>query len=204
MQSETQQQIPHNWPHDVQYLPDQIYSAAVTEDMHASLSRRQDDLEKVAASRLPSPYTWLSIDCIKTAAHPAFRQQGLFAMQDLGPSTLICLYLGYVHTDMKNDTDPCSDYDVVFDRDLKLSIDARKCGNEARMVNDYRGIAASPNAEFRDCLVSVPCSKRASGVKWERRLGIFVLPAGTKSTGIRAGEEILISYGKGYWDSRAT
>lgn len=32
-----------------------------------------------------------------------------------------------------------SDYMVGFDNNDKLSIDAQNCGNEARMINDYRG-----------------------------------------------------------------
>ena len=65
-------------------------------------------------------------------------------------------------------------------------------------ANDYRTIADRPNAEFRDCLVQVR-SKRADGMKWERRVGIFVLSAGKagkRKGGIKAGEEILVSYGK--------
>ena len=56
-----------------------------------------------------------------------------------------------------------------------------------------------PNAEFR--------------VVWdealqERGMGVFVLPAGKKAVGrerkvgIAAGEEILVSYGKGFWGER--
>lgn len=42
--------------------------------------------------------------------------------------------------------------------------------------------------------------KRANGLKWERRVGIFVLSAGKagkRKGGIKAGEEVLVSYGKG-------
>ena len=72
-------------------------------------------------------------------------------------------------------------------------------------VNDYRTIADRPNAEFRDCFVQVKSQKRTDGVKWERRVGVFVLSAGKagkRKGGINAGEEILVSYGKGFWESR--
>jgi hypothetical protein len=87
-----------------------------------------------------------------------------------------------------------------LDRTIGLSIDAAHEGNESRCANDYRGVADRPNAEFRDCFVAVPSGKRAAGVRWERRVGLFVLPAGRagkRAGGIREGEEILVSYGKG-------
>lgn len=72
-------------------------------------------------------------------------------------------------------------------------------GNEARFVNDYRGVPGTgrPNAEF--CEV------------WDVRRGekgmaVFVLPAGKKDqgkgSGIAKGQEILVSYGKGFWGKR--
>lgn len=94
-----------------------------------------------------------------------------------------------------SDTNPHSDYDLSLDRDIGLSVDAATCGNESRCANDYRGIAERPNAEFRDCYINVPSLKRAGGLKWERRVGIFVLgpgKAGKRKAGIRAGEEVLI------------
>ena len=72
-------------------------------------------------------------------------------------------------------------------------------------ANDYRTIADRPNAEFRDCFIQVKSQKRADGMKWERRVGVFVLSAGKagkRKGGIKAGEEILVSYGKGFWESR--
>jgi hypothetical protein len=76
-------------------------------------------------------------------------------------------------------------------------------GNEARFVNDYRGVPGregkKANAEFR--------------VVWDARTGekcmaVFVLPAGKKAVGrarvvaIARGEEVLVSYGRGFWQGR--
>jgi SET domain-containing protein len=125
--------------------------------------------------------------------------------ENLEPDRFVCLYMGHIHNNSVSDTDPNSDYDLCFDRDIDLSVDASKSGNQSRCANDYRGIAERPNAEFRDCFIKVPCTKRAGGTKWERRVGIFVLSAGKagkRKYGIRAGEEILISYGKQFWESR--
>ena len=42
-------------------------------------------------------------------------------------------------------------YDLSLTRHPNpLSIDAAKSGNEARFINDYRGVADRPNAEFRE------------------------------------------------------
>lgn len=101
------------------------------------------------------------------------------------------------------DQDPNSDYDLNLDRDLGLSVDAAISGNESRHANDYRSIAERPNAEFRDIFIQVPSTKRVDGQRWERRVAIFVLPAGKaglRKAGIKAGEEILVSYGKGFWE----
>jgi SET domain-containing protein len=108
-----------------------------------------------------------------------------------------------------------SDYDLWLDRDAGVAVDAAAAGNEARFVNDYRGVRARPNAEFREC--------------WDPRVGqkcmaVFVLPAGKKAmaaaagagekgpkkggaaaaaaAGIAKGEEICVSYGKGFWGKR--
>lgn len=97
------------------------------------------------------------------------------------------------------DNDPSSDYDLSLDRDADLAVDATNVGNEARFVNDYRGVPGredkGPNCEFRDCWV------RVQG-RWERRVGVYVLPvgrAGKRKSGVKMGEEVLVSYGKGFW-----
>lgn len=90
-----------------------------------------------------------------------------------------------------------ADIVACLDREIGLSVDAAKSGNESRCANDYRGVAERPNAEFRDCFIQVPSVKRAGGLRWERRVGIFVLSAGKagkRKAGIQAGEEILVSY----------
>jgi hypothetical protein len=75
-------------------------------------------------------------------------------------------------------------------------------GNETRFINDYRGVsAAGPNAEFRDVLVDF-----GNGML-ERRIGVFVLSGGKlkggkRAKGIAKGGEILVSYGKGFWNER--
>lgn len=203
-------QVPENWPEGVTYLTDQTYSAAVTAEQRVALSRTNGDDAtwlKVPAGQIEAPSSMVHIPIIENKDHPACGQRGLFAAKHLEPDAFVCLYLGHVHTNSLSDTDPRSDYDLNLDGEIGLSVDAARSGNESRCCNDYRGIADRPNAEFRDCFIQVPCVKRKAGVKWERRVGIFVLGAGNagkRKKGIADGEEILVSYGKGYWEGRKT
>lgn len=108
-------------------------------------------------------------------------------------------YLGRVHTSAS--TDPASDYDIWLDHEADVAVDAAREGNEARFVNDFRGVAERANAEFR----TVWCER------WGQLcVGVWVIGGGGKKKGggvaggggIKKGEEILVSYGKGFWDGR--
>ncbi|KAK3074026.1 hypothetical protein LTR53_003865 [Teratosphaeriaceae sp. CCFEE 6253] len=202
--------LPANWPEGIVYLTDHTYSAAVSAEQRTALSRTLSDnatWTKISASSIVVPTPLLDIRIIADTKHPACGQRGLFATRHLVPDSFICLYLGHVHTNSMSDQDLDSDYDLSLDRDIGLSVDAARSGNESRCANDYRGIAERPNAEFRDCYIKVPSAKRAGGTKWERRVAIFVLSAGKaakRKAGIKAGEEVLVSYGKGFWEGRKT
>jgi hypothetical protein len=143
------------------------------------------------------------ITAITSPAHPACGQSGLFASRDLKPGIFILQYLGEIHAALPslNNNNPAldphanSDYDVSLDREQGIAIDADRKGNEARFINDYRGIAERPNAEFKE----VWDDKRK-----ERGMGVWVLGEGRsgKGRGLRKGEEILVSYGRGFWGAR--
>lgn len=150
---------------------------------------------------------------IEDASHPACSQHGLFATRRLAPDELVSVYLGLVHGSSALDMEgaSASDYDISLDREIGVAVDAARLGNEARFVNDYRGVprrgsgasASGPNAEFRDVWLEYP-GEAGEGVG-ERGLGIFVLGAGKsgkRSGGIEAGQEILVSYGRGFWEER--
>jgi SET domain-containing protein len=160
---------------------------------------------------------------ITDPAHPAYGQAGLFAAKDLKPGSFIIEYLGVIHSSPppfpsptstspsiststtplpKQAPDPhaSSNYDLSLDRDpaLSLAIDAATSGNEARFINDYRGIRSRPNAEFREVW---------NEARQERGMGVWVLPVGRSGSrergkGVRKGEEIVVSYGKGFWGAR--
>lgn len=131
--------LPKNWPKDIPYLTDHTFSSAVTTDQLVALSRSTSESEsyaKIPAELLKTPYSWVEIITINDPAHPAHGQRGLFAKQHLDPDALICLYLGHVHTNSLSDTDPYSDYDLSYDRENGLSIDAAKSGSEGRFVRE--------------------------------------------------------------------
>lgn len=96
-----------------------------------------------------------------------------------------------------HDSHADSDYDLSLDRELGIGIDADCMGNEARFINDYRGVAERANAEFRECW---------DGRRGERGMGVWVLGEGKKASGkgkgVRKGQEILVSYGRGFWGAR--
>lgn len=139
---------------------------------------------------------------ITDTAHPATGQSGLFARKKLAGGTLITPYSGVIHATIEEEVDEHedSDYDLCLirvsashprnpypGRHVSIGIDAAKAGNAGRFVNDYRGIGPAPNAEFR-------VSKDASGH--------LVMEIWTLKTGLAKGEEVLVSYGKGWWGAR--
>ncbi|PBP18165.1 SET domain-containing protein [Diplocarpon rosae] len=194
--------LPKNWPSGVPYLTDPVYSPTLTSSHFATLRTRPQDTREVPSNTPKGPCNLVKITPISAASHPANGQSGLFAIKDLKPGTFILQYLGEihatplaeVHTD-KPDPHAESDYDLSLDREAGIGIDAEKRGAEARFINDYRGVAEKPNAEFREIW--------DVGRK-ERGMGVWVLPGGQagKGKGVRKGEEILVSYGRGFWGAR--
>lgn len=184
-----QGQLPPGWPTQgsgqvVQYTPKCIY--------HDGLGPQQLILAASSASQagVPSIHTELkrpnvlvSIRLVDIQSHPAYGQRGLFAKKPLAAGELITDYVGSVHR--SESVSQTSDY--VLALTPEISIDAEFIGNEARFINDYRGVAQRANAEFRQF------KHKASG---ELRMGVFALVL------IPKGSEICLSYGKSFWKSR--
>ncbi|RXK34915.1 hypothetical protein M231_07820 [Tremella mesenterica] len=173
-------------------------------------------LVKFQPRPVPHP-SHLSIKPILDPSHPAHGQYGLFTKRRISPSELIIPYLGIIHHtfiplddpnspseagDTAVDEEQESDYDLSLVRisshdpnnprkgwHVSIGVDAAKAGNAARFVNDYRGIAVSPNAEFRI----------GTGEGGEVRMEIWSL-----KKGLGKGEEVLVSYGKSWWNARRT
>ncbi|KAI1434233.1 hypothetical protein GGR50DRAFT_663543, partial [Xylaria sp. CBS 124048] len=194
--------IPKNWPSSVPYLSQPSFAPHLTKTQRDSLKIRPADLIETIPANFPKgPCSLVRITPINNPSHPANGQAGLFAVRHLEPGTFILPYYGLVHSSLPPHSlaHDKSDYDLWLNKDANVAVDAAKAGNEARFVNDYRGVGERPNAEFRQC--------------WDIRSGqqcmaVFVLPAGKNSSGkggasgIAKGTEILVSYGKGFWSKR--
>lgn len=123
---------------------------------------------------------------IKDENHPAKGQYGLFASKKISPRSLIINYIGEVHCDDR----PGSDYDLSLLRlqdGLSVGIDASKYGNESRFVNDFRGVAERPNVYFHESV---------------NEAGEISISIWSGSNAIKKGDELLVSYGKGFWKAR--
>jgi hypothetical protein len=190
--------IPKWWPSNIEYLQLPSYSKRLgTDNISRLVSPKSDVPAATYIWKTCGPYSNVRITPVADANHPAHGQHALCTTQHLAPDTLILPYLGFVHD--QTDTGAASDYDLSLDRELGIGVDASRMGNEARFINDYRGISTAPNAEFRDIYVEIAANKV------EKRVGVFVLSAGKsgkRAKGIGRGQEILVSYGKGFWSKR--
>lgn len=194
--------LPVNWTPEITYLTQPFYSRLLDNITLHHLRPKPIIKGHNDTSHPSGPCPSVKIKKITDMGHPAFAQCGLFANQNLQPGQWVLDYLGYVHP--AAETDPDSDYDLSLDRELQggVGIDARRMGNEARFINDYRGIPErmkridgtgkrgkpGPNVLF---------SERVGERTGERRLCIVV---GKEK--IKKGEELCLSYGKGFWQAR--
>ncbi|KAI0379000.1 hypothetical protein F5Y04DRAFT_138584 [Hypomontagnella monticulosa] len=192
---------PKNWPASIPYLLQPSYAPHITKSQQEVIHTRPPDLSTEIPRAFPrGPSAIARIVPITDATHPANGQSGLFAARALPPGSLILPYYGIVHSAVAphSAAHETSDYDLWLTREGALAVDAAKAGNEARFVNDYRGVRDRPNAEFRECW---------DARRGERCMAVFVLPAGKNAgkkaaVGVAKGEEILVSYGKGFWSKR--
>ncbi|KAI0757305.1 hypothetical protein C8Q80DRAFT_1215972 [Daedaleopsis nitida] len=174
---------PHHWPSNVQYLSQPRYHSSVPKHIHDLVCPSSTGQARAPASPQKSP---VAIQLISDPSHPAHGQYGLFAAKKIPPRTLILDYIGEVHCDHR----PASDYDLSLYRTpdhVSVGVDAQAAGNEARFVNDYRGVKPRPNALFQE-------RKTDTG---ELRMSVW---SGSES--IKKGDELLVSYGKSWWKAR--
>ncbi|THH32107.1 hypothetical protein EUX98_g2085 [Antrodiella citrinella] len=175
----TKSRLPHHWPPNLQYLDALTYHSSVPADIRSIIN---PGLQRSGLGAHASRSS-VAIRPIVDPAHPANGQSGLFATKKIPPRTHILYYLGEVHCDDR----PESDYDLSLYRTrtgVSVGVDASRMGNEARFINDFRGVKLKPNAVLKD-------QRIAAG---DLCIGIW---SGTEV--IKKGEEILISYGKGFW-----
>jgi hypothetical protein len=170
-------QKPSHWPTDVQYINYSRYHSSVPSTTRAYIQG--------TGTVKPHPVVkTVVIRHIQSESHPACGQYGLFAAKKIPPKTHIIDYIGEVHCDDR----PDSDYDLSLYRTqdgVNVGVDAKVMGNEARFINDFRGVRSKPNAKFVD------------GVSRELRMSVW-----SAEEVVKKGEEILVSYGKSWWRSR--
>ncbi|KAJ4134593.1 hypothetical protein BFJ70_g14710 [Fusarium oxysporum] len=187
---------PKNWPDGFPYLKAPLHDKSLTPTHIQALKNKPSapgGIPIIPSPATTTPCNLVKIQPISEPSHPANGQSGLFAAQNLAPGSFILAYLGRVHSGSASSTE--SDYDLWLDRELDAAVDAANEGNEGRFVNDFRGVGERANAEFR----TVWCER------WgELCVGVWVLGGGKKKkgVGIKKGEEILVSYGKGFWGER--
>ncbi|KAI7858030.1 hypothetical protein BDC45DRAFT_544029 [Circinella umbellata] len=191
---------PSGWTPEVKYIDKLIWSSEVPKEVRMSYEPKAAKMaDEVQSPRFLSDHVNvrgssyssikeqrrnIRIKKITDKSHPCCGAYGLYAAQTLQPRQLILDYLGVVEYQTY---DSSSDYVLRYGTDL--SIDAAKCGNEARFCNDFRGIGSGPNVCFLNYM-----DENTRQI----RVGIFV--AGNSK--IRKGEELLVTYGKSFWTNR--
>ncbi|KAL0578029.1 hypothetical protein V5O48_003979 [Marasmius crinis-equi] len=173
--------IPLHWPKEIKYIRNCCFHSSVSQNVGKFIATgagtggtvtkntNNKNLQKGAQNVV-------IIRRISSDGHPAKGQHGLFASRKIPPKTRILDYIGELHCDDR----PNSDYDLSlhrFQTGESVGIDASTMGNEARFINDYRGIQTKPNAVFMDY--------RTPG--GELRMGIW---SGNEE--IKKGSEILV------------
>eukprot|EP00041_Stephanoeca_diplocostata_P012305 m.206357 g.206357 ORF g.206357 m.206357 type:complete len:300 (-) comp18898_c0_seq3:113-1012(-) len=128
---------------------------------------------------------------ITDKAHPAYGECGLFTTEPIRSHTHILDYSGFVTSEQR--CSKTSDY--ILQLTDGLSVDAEHIGNEARFINDFRGIGRRPNVELKLFRAgdTNPRQKQVTTTRMEVWSGGILIPAGA---------ELLLSYGKGWWRAR--
>ncbi|KAI9066696.1 SET domain protein [Trametes sanguinea] len=180
---------PARWPDNVRYIAEPCYHTSVPNHIRDYLrpsSNTGSQPPRHQTTHLQAQKHLITIQRISDSSHPAHGQYGLFAAKKIPPRTLILDYIGEVHCDDR----PTSDYDLSLYRspdNVSVGVDAQLVGNEARFINDYRGVKAKPNVAFQE--------RRTD--RGEMRMSIW-----SGSEVIRKGDELLLSYGKSWWRAR--
>ncbi len=136
----------------------------------------------------------VEIRVLKDASHPLSYEKrsnlelerGLFASKKIKKDTFLGEYVGEIEliSSIKEMKPRDSEYYFLVDimENLKCIIDPKICANELAMVNDYRGIAESPN-----------CKPTFVTHNNQAHFGFCVIQE------IPEGAEILVDYGELYW-----
>ncbi|KAI8589588.1 hypothetical protein BDZ88DRAFT_417357 [Geranomyces variabilis] len=189
---------PKNWPASVKFLAKNHWADSIPRNLLSFYVPQQWPLPSPVSTVTPPPTHTpfpikeatkerrVSIKKITVPSHPAFGQCGLFASTCLPARSHVLDYVGQVR--LAADASETSDYILSFDRVTALSLDAEFAGGEGRFCNDYRGVCDKANVEFD------PYRDSKTG---QVKMGIWVL-----AKDIKKGDELCVSYGKGWWRER--
>lgn len=170
------------WPADVRYVTSLVFGDDVRHGARGLYEKYRpsgDAPIEASPAQVRKTVRWMRVT---EEGHPALGEHGLFAARKLAPGERCVDYLGLVT--LNGNESETSDYSATFGDEHELALDAATVGNEARMCNDYRGTGRRPNAVFDQY-------RDAAG---DLKLAIFVGPKP-----VAKGEELLVSYGKGFW-----
>eukprot|EP00049_Salpingoeca_infusionum_P000086 m.37075 g.37075 ORF g.37075 m.37075 type:complete len:1054 (+) comp10065_c0_seq3:230-3391(+) len=186
--------LAHGWPvADSDYLSQYAW---VTEETypHAHAAIDIDEMHRALTSSIQAECVerneLVEIRKIVDEKHPCYGSHGLFARQDIprltqGEPTRIGVYTGVLIPilNAQNDLVNKSSYVAQLIKD-KIDVDAGKWGNEMRYINHWKGIGTvnvQLHNEVCDC-----------GTHLVRVRAV---------TNIRKGQELLLDYGKEYWEN---
>jgi len=173
---------PDGWPSEIEYT-NQLLWDEVPVERHF-LRDRIADVGVKRAHRL-------KIVLIKNKKHPCCGERGLYAGEDIPAGAHLLDYCGKISVVVgeEPDSNRSSFLLNLFKEDeagVYIDIDAARCGNEGRFVNDYHGTGASgPNAQFW------PYFDVTTG---EKRMSIKSIAP------LTSGEEIFVDYGGMYFE----
>lgn len=127
------------------------------------------------------------VEDIPFANHPAGKGKRVVARVDISKDTRIGSYAGEVGR-VDGDNVDWSPYQLALGKGSMRYVDAACIGNSMRYINDPRGMGPTkPNVVFMQDPDRRVCTNH---------LIILVVAL----VDIRAGEELLVSYGDGYWE----
>lgn len=136
------------------------------------------------------PVEGVKVDDIKTINHPARNarngSKGLFATQAFSAGDYIGSYGGEIKRAEEDGVANWNPYQLTPDPEGDYYIDGLAIGNELRYCNDPRGTDKQPNAQFYQS---------------DAKVGGYYVCDVYAIEDISPGDEILVSYGDGYWES---
>jgi hypothetical protein len=144
--------------------------------------------------RIPFPHPVspkVIVQGITIRNHPAYNRKGdakqLTAKADISKGEYLGSYGGHVRFTDANGEAEWGPYQSVADNTTNYYIDAEEIGNELRFINDAKGVGKKePNIEF---------------LQSRRRFHGYYITEVYATKDIKAGDELLVSYGENYWSA---